>query len=236
MNLILIDKNDKVEENKVILRGRRLKHILEILKSVPGDLLTAGRLNGLVGTAEVVNISEESVELDLKLDKQPPRPLDLTLILALPRPIVLNRLLMTVTTLGVKNLFLIHSNQVEKSYWNSPVLDEKSMEEQLILGLEQARDTILPSVNLRKKFKPFVEDELPRIIKGSTALIAHPVIPHASLKAVYGPVTLMIGPERGFIPYEIEMLQKLGLKTFSMGERILKVETAVCSAIGKLFL
>lgn len=236
MNLILFDQNDKVEENKVVLKGRRLKHILEVLKSGPGDRLTVGMINGLIGTAEVMSISQEKVELNFKLDKHPPQPLDLTLILALPRPIVLNRLLMTVTTLGVKNIYLIHSKQVEKSYWNSPVLDPKSMEEQFILGLEQSRDTVLPSINLRKIFKPFVEDELPRIIKGSSALIAHPGVPLISPDPVHGPVTLMIGPEGGFIPYEIEMLQQLGFKTFSLGERILRVETAVCAAIARLFL
>lgn len=236
MNLILMDENDMTQEGVVLLKGRRLKHIREILKSVPGDRLTVGMVNGLIGAGEVLEISEKKVVLKTVFDRHPPQPLALTLILALPRPIVLNRLLMSVASLGVKKIILVQSKQVEKSYWNSPVLDHKSMEEQCILGLEQAKDTILPSISLKKRFKPFVEDELPAIIKGTRALAAHPSSNNTNVSAAHGPVTLMIGPEGGFIPYEIEMLLQLGFQPFSLGERILKVETAVCAAIAKLFL
>jgi len=236
MNLILVDQNDFMDKNTVILKDRRLNHIRKILKSVPGDCLEVGMINGKIGKAEVTEITEKKIELKINLEQEPPKPLDLTLILAMPRPIVLNRLLMTVTSLGVKSIFLFHSNQVEKSYWNSPVLDPKSMREQFILGLEQAKDTVLPTINLRKKFKPFVEDELPRIIKGTKALVAHPAGHPHPVFLENSPVTLMIGPEGGFIPYEMDALQQQGFQTFSLGERILKVETAVCASIAKLFL
>ncbi len=236
MNLILINENDLTEKDKVVLKGRRLKHIVEVLKSVPGDYLTVGMLNGLIGTARVIHISDKKAELNVQFIQPPPKPLDLILILALPRPVVLNRLLMTAASLGVKTIFLIHSRRVEKSYWSSPVLNPLSMEEQFILGLEQAKDTLLPAIHLRKRFKPFVEDELPGLIKGKTALLAHPTPRMESFSKTKGPVTLMIGPEGGFIPYEVDLLQTIGFQTFSLGERILKVETAVCAAVAKLFL
>jgi len=62
--------------------------------------------------------------------------------------------------MGVKKIIFIHSYRVEKSYWQTPLLEEKNIEEQLILGLEQAKDTVMPEVILAKRFKPFVEDEL----------------------------------------------------------------------------
>lgn len=236
MNLILVDQNDFMDKNTVILKDRRLNHIREILKSVPGDCLEVGMINGKIGKAEVTEVTDKTIELKINLEHEPPKPLDLTLVLAMPRPIVLNRLLMTVTSLGVKSIFLIHSNQVEKSYWSSPVLDPKSMREQFILGLEQAKDTVLPTIHFKKKFKPFVEDELPQIIKGTKPLIAHPSGQPNPVFWEDSPVTLVIGPEGGFIPYELDALQQLGFHPFSLGERILKVETAVCAAIAKLFL
>ena len=72
----------------------------------------------------------------------------LALLLALPRPKMLKRVLQSVTSLGVKQLYLLNSYRVEKSYWGSPLLQADKLQEQLLLGLEQACDTILPQVHL----------------------------------------------------------------------------------------
>ena len=194
-----------------------------------------GLLNDKMGTGMVTRIDKDAVEMDIVLDRDPPPPLDATLILALPRPIVLKRILLSASSMGAKQIFLIHSRRVEKSYWNSPILDEERIREQLILGLEQARDTIMPEVWFRQKFKPFVEDELPGIIKGTLPLVAHPETSEPCPRQINRPVTLAIGPEGGFIPYEIELLEDTGFISVNIGERILRVETAVPVLLSKLF-
>ena len=175
-----------------------------------------------------------ALEMDIELDRKPPEPLPLTLVLALPRPKVLRRVLSSASAMGVKRIFLVNSYRVEKSFWKSPVLSGESIRKQLVLGLEQARDTILPRVFLRKRFKPFVEDELPDLIKETLALIAHPAAPEQCPRTMGRPVTLAIGPEGGFIPYEIERLVSAGFSAVNLGERILPVETAVPSLISRL--
>ena len=45
----------------------------------------------------------------------------------------------------------------------------------------------------------------------------------------------MIGPEGGFIPYEVDKLETAGCQTVSLGPRILRVENAITSLIGRLF-
>jgi len=89
---------------------------------------------------------------------------------------------------------------------------------------------------LKKKFKPFVEDELPAVAQGSQCLIAHPGSAKSCPVNVKNPVTLAIGPEGGFIPYEVEKLEEIGFQTIHLGQRILRVETAVTAMISKLFL
>ena len=54
------------------------------------------------------------------------------------------------------------------------MLEEDNLHRQMIAGLEQGKDTILPKIEIRKRFKPFVEDELPSIAEGGLALVAHP--------------------------------------------------------------
>jgi RsmE family RNA methyltransferase len=49
------------------------------------------------------------------------------------------------------------------------------------------------------------------------------------------PCTLAIGPEGGFIPYEIEKLQQAGFAGVHLGARILRVENAVTALVSRLF-
>src|SRR5690606_18946807 len=105
----------------------------------------------------------------------------------------------------------------------------------LLLGLEQARDTVLPRVCIEKRFKPFVEDHLPALVVGTTALVAHPGDFPSCPRALEGPVVLAIGPEGGWIPYEVDKLNAAGFQPVQLAERILRVETAVTALTARLF-
>jgi len=146
---------------------------------------------------------------------------------------VLNRVLAAATSLGAARIYLVNAWKVEKSYWHSPRLAEENLLLQRILGLEQARDTVLPELHLRRLLRPFAEDELPGLCRGSLALLAHPGSPADCPRAVAGPVTLAIGPEGGFIPAEIDLLSRCCLPV-NLGPRILRVETAVAALVGRL--
>jgi len=235
MNLLLLNENDFIANNRVRLSDRRLKHLLNIQKVIVGDSLKAGLLNHKIGLATVTQINELSIELETQFDKEAPEPLPLTLILALPRPKMLRRIFQTIATLGIKECYLVNSYRVEKSYWQSPWLEQQAIEEQLTLGLEQGVDTLMPNVYLRKRFKPFVEDELPDIVGSTTGLVAHPIEASPCPVSLNSPATLAIGPEGGFIGYEIDKLNEAGLQTVSLGQRIMRVETAVTASISRLF-
>jgi RsmE family RNA methyltransferase len=235
MNLILLFQDDFIDKTIVRLQGRRFKHVLDVHRASIGDELCVGVLNGQIGYGKVTLLNQTVLEMEVRLERAPPAALPLTLILALPRPKVLRRVLRSVSSLGVKRIILLNCFRVEKSFWQSPFLNESSVKEQLVLGLEQARDTVLPEVLLRPLFKPFVEDELPDMIKGTLPLVAHPYATEPCPRDVKRTVTFAIGPEGGFTPYEIEKLVACGFNPIQMGERILSVEVAVPALIAKLF-
>ena len=233
MNLLLLFPADFYEKNRVRLNGRRVVHLQKILKAVPGSILKAGLINGSIGKATVLAIDSNTAELEVNLEQQAPPALPVTVILALPRPKVLRRVIRNITVLGVKHIHLINSWRVEKSYWQSPLLEEEKLHEQLILGLEQAVDTVIPEVTLHRLFKPFVEDELEKIAKDSLCYVAHPgaSLPAPSVNSEAS--TLIVGPEGGFIPYEIDKLLTAGFKPISLGPRILNVEVAITALLSR---
>jgi RsmE family RNA methyltransferase len=135
--------------------------------------------------------------------------------------------------MGVMRIILMNAARVEKSYWQSPFLTPEAIERQLVLGLEQSRDTVLPEVLLKQRFRSFVEDELPGMVRGSLALVAHPGASSCP-RNVRGPAALAVGPEGGFVPFEIEKLASRGFTPVSLGERALNVETAIPALMGRL--
>ncbi len=235
MNIALLFEEDFISHNIAVLSDRRLKHLQDIRDIKLGDKIAVGKANGMIGEANVNEITDHSVQLAINWTRQSPAPLPTTLIIALPRPKMVKRIIQTVATMGVKELYFINSYKVEKSFWQSPWLTEPKLLENVILGLEQAMDTQLPNIHLKKRFKPFVEDELPEISKNSLRLVAHPGDHQECPIQVKQQTTLAIGPEGGFIPYEIDKLLECGFEAVSLGDRILRTETAVPVLLSKLF-
>lgn len=242
MNLILLFDDDFLSEDEVRLTGRRLQHVTNVHRAAAGDSLVVGVCNGKIGSGVVTRIDANALEMRVTLDEEPPAPLPLTLILALPRPKVLNRVIAGATSLGVKRIHLINAWRVEKSYWKSPKLSEENLLLQRVLGLEQAKDTILPAIELHRLFVPFIDSLGRREASGPAAgaaafrrLVAHPRATLDCPRDVREPVTLAIGPEGGFIEPELDSFARAGFTPVSLGARVLRVETAVGVLIGRLY-
>ena len=237
MNLLLLDEDDLGADGLARVRGRRARHVAGVLRAAPGDRISVGRLGGRVGSAEVLAVSDDEVVLRPALDADPPPPSPVSLLLALPRPKILRKVLQAVASMGVRRVVLVGSWRVEKSYFASPLLAPAAVAAELRLGLEQGKDTVAPEVLVRRHFKPFVEDELDAFFPpgASHRLLAHPVAPAplaASAAALPGAV-VAIGPEGGFTPYEAGTLERLGFAPFSMGPRPLRVDVAVPFAVAQ---
>lgn len=234
MNILLFSDEDRLAGDCIRVSDRRLRHLREVHGAAPGSTVRVGMINGQCGTGTIVSINAQQADIDISLDQPPPTKLPLTLVLALPRPKMLRRVLRTVGECGVRELHLINSYKVEKSFWQSPLLAEETLRDYLLQGLEQASDTIIPPVHLHKRFKPFAEDLLPTLAAGREALVAHPGDHPGLPRAISSDSLLVIGPEGGFIPYEVDKCREAGCKPVSLGHRVLRVETAVAAALGTL--
>lgn len=235
MNLVLLHEHQFIDSNTVRLKGRYVEHIQQILKARIGDRIWVGQVNGLCGFAEISKIDASTVTLELdELSTASPATIPLTVVMGLPRPRMLQRSLQTMATLGVERIHLIQSQRVEKSFWQTPLLKAEAIEEQLILGLEQAKATQMPEIYFHKNFNYFINNDAPALFANQPSFIAHPgdypsPVPQSSAS------TIVIGPEGGFIPSEVQRFCDLGCQPIQIGARILRVETAVPVLIAKLY-
>ncbi|MDR2549961.1 MAG: 16S rRNA (uracil(1498)-N(3))-methyltransferase [Desulfobulbus sp.] len=239
MNLLLLDPAELDEEGTANIVARRAEHLLRVLKVEAGDTVRVGVIGGKLGSGRVTAVEGKTVRLAVELAQEPDCTLQLELILALPRPIMLQRILKQATVLGVRRFHLIRSRRVEKSFFHSPVLAPEKIRALLLEGMEQAMDTWLPEVRIHRQFKPFIEDVLPTL--AGQGLIAHPgVAGTVAGLPVSGQseqrLLLAIGPEGGWSDYELGQFLDRGFYGFTMGSRILHVDTAVVSLLAQLQL
>lgn len=237
MNTLILPPTafDHAHHTATIVDKGQLTHINTVLKVAVGDTLKIGQLDGQLGVGEVASVDNKHCHLvNVSLHESPPPKLGVTVMLALPRPKVLRRLVLDMTALGVDRIILINSVRTDKSYWGSPLLAR--LDEFVVEGLQQGVDSVPPEIIFAKRFKPFVEDELPNLIEPHSAVVFHPYGEATLTQFAHQhglPKVIIIGAEGGFVPYEIDLLASVGVQAVTLGERILRTESAVNVVLGR---
>ncbi|HET6959624.1 MAG TPA: 16S rRNA (uracil(1498)-N(3))-methyltransferase, partial [Vicinamibacterales bacterium] len=163
MNLILLEPSEVSGTNVVTLSGPRAAHMLKVLRVTPGLQVRVGVLDGPRGIASVDGIRDEAVTLSCMFDVTAPARPPVDLLLATPRPKVMRRLWAQIAALGVGRIILTNAEKVERNYFDTHMLEPGTYRPLLIEGLQQARDTRMPSVSIHRRFKVLIEDELDQL-------------------------------------------------------------------------
>ena len=234
MNLILLHSNEVDGGGSARLTDERARHLIDVLRVVPGQQVRVGIVDGGMGMGTVTSIGERWVELRCDIAPGvPPRP-PIDLLLALPRPKVMRRLWAQLAAVGVGRIILTNAERVERNYFDTHVLSAACYEPLLVEGLQQARDTRMPLVSTHRQFRVLVEDQLDGLSNAGVRLVAHPgegppltavVRTHAGER-----VLLAIGPEGGWNDFELGLLRAHGFEGVGLGPRTLRSDTA-CIAL-----
>jgi 16S rRNA (uracil1498-N3)-methyltransferase len=232
MNRILIKESELNNGNTVVLNDYRAKHIISVLRPKVGDKLKVGILNGFQGIGVVNAISKYEVKLRCKFKYIYMPATGTSLLLALPRPKVLKRLIPQIVAQGVEEIILTNAEKIEKNYFATHWLKEENYNKLIMNGLEQSGDTLMPKIRIVKRLKPFIEDKLQQIYPKHHLLLAHPYTENKLSDICSGNKNLLaIGPEGGWSNFEIDMFEHAGFKPFSLGSRILRSDTAVIATL-----
>lgn len=242
MNLILIRPEEISSADEVVFRDRRAQHLLNVVKVRVDQELRAGIVRGARVVARVVEVGPSLVRVSLSRAECDEIPW-LDLILALPRPKALPRIVQAVASFGVRRIDIVNAWRVDPSYFASPKLAIAALELDAWLGCEQGGQTYVPEIGVHRLFVPFVEGELDARIRaevGASLLIAHPRA-QEGVEAVLHPgsrsrVMVAVGPDGGFIESELSTLASRGGVGVHFGRAVLRSETAVVAILSQLDL
>ena len=233
MNLIILDPAEVNGSGDVTLTDSRAAHLADVLKVTPGQTVRVGLLDGPRGTAVVTTTDGRRVAMRCVFDDGAPERPRVDLLLALPRPKVMRRLWAQLAALGVGQIILTNAERVERNYFDTHVLAPDCYRPLLVEGLQQARDTRLPTVSIHRQFRILVEDHLETLFTG-VRLVADPraetPINHALRGGQGDRILIGIGPEGGWNDFEMRLLEARGFHPVGMGPRTLRADTA-CVAL-----
>lgn len=242
MNCLLILENELRSLNRAEIVGRRAREVMKAHALKQGLCISAGVAAGKLGKATVLNLTAERIELELHLVKDPPRRYPLSLIVALPRPQTVKKLLQLAAGSGINEVFFVVTERVVKSYLQSKILHDENIQHELIKGLEQAGDTIFPRVHVEPKLE-ILAGSLKNQAAKALALVADTLdfknqgfLRELKLSCPEQPVFLAIGPEAGWALRELDVLFDCGFQSVTLGERILRVEVAAAFLLGQVAL
>lgn len=237
--MILLFPEDESAVNEVTLEAtpndHRATHIFEILKGKPNQQIKVGFLNKGQGLATILSCDKKKTILKVgPLSPSKKSPLsEVTLLIALPRPQTLKKVLETAATFGVGELIFIKTERVEKSFFQSTLLKNESYLEHIYLGLQQGGYTIAPKISFFQDQKYWNQ-----IASHPHKWIAHPSDAETTFlkTSVDFPLLLAVGPEGGWLDDEISLFAGNGFRKISLGHTIHRVENAVCAALAQIEL
>ena len=241
VNRILFEKSEVVD-GRATFSDVRADHVLNVLHGEVGQTLKTGELDGPVGTSLIERIDGNVVTVRCTHETPSLQPW-LDLLLAPPRPRAMKRLLPQLASLGVRRIVLVGAEKVEKAFWGAQLLKEEIYRPLLVDGLHQAGTSIVPTIEVFKSFRRFVDNKLDSYFGGlSPRIVAHPS-PQGGQAPNFGgqapefgglsPV-LAVGPEGGWTDEEVELLEEKGFVRMSLGARILRTDTALIALISRL--
>ena len=158
---------------------------------------------------------------------------DITLIYCLPKGEKLDMVLQKATELGVSHIVLtISARSIARMDRNDFMKKRERYERIIKEAAEQSLRLDKPSLSFHERFRDAISFPYEqKLIADTTLENVKPLDVH--LEPSKG-VTLLIGPEGGFEHQELELAKSVGFRPVSLGESILRTETAVIAGVAML--
>lgn len=222
------------DEAKIL--GDDVKHIYKVLRLSEGEIVTINNCSGeeFLGKIKLVSKQEVIVEITEKLDVNNESNVEIFLYQGLPKAQKMDLIVQKGTELGINKFIPVITARVDiklkGEFKKLDRLNRISLE-----AAKQSKRTIIPIVEDPIKF----EDMIKSIEEMDLMLVPYENAENFGIKTLFKDfqgdknfldkikkVGVLVGPEGGFEQEEIEILKNSGAKIITLGNRILRTETA----------
>lgn len=216
-----------------IMRGRDAEHV-RVLRLRPGEDMIICDGRGTDYKCRLVKADKEQVEAEvIEVVRCPAEPsVKVSILCALPKGDRTDYIIQKCVEAGAEDIAFFSSARCIAK----PDAPEKKLERWQRIAEEAAKQSgrgIIPSVSWVGDFA----GALDRAVKAELALFMYETGDREPLDKVLGEngeiktAAVITGPEGGFEPFEAQLAKIAGLRICSMGERILRCETAPVVAL-----
>lgn len=236
MNLVLIEPGELRPDGTARIEGSRARHLRMVIGVTIGQEVRVGVVDGASGVGVVRAVEDDGIWIECRVSAEVPPLPPIDLLLALPRPKVLQRLWAQLAAIGVGRIVITNAERVERNYFDTHVLEPSTYRPLFIEGLQQAKDTRVPVVSVHRRFRVLVEDELDGLcpqrarLAGQPGIGVSPLAIAAEAGRVRERLLIAVGPEGGWNDFELRLLTAHGFQLVSLGPRSLRTDTA-CLAL-----
>lgn len=230
MNSLLLDN-----EQGLVTDPKIVRHLHETLRSSIGDVLKCAIIGKGLCQARITELTPTYCQLALGTIAQA-KPPWFNLVVGISRPQTLKKILEHATTYGAAQIHFFKAALSDKSYLDTKVLEENERLEYLRAGLSQSGIyATLPEIKVDRynpaaQYAGVPQKYILDLAGSSSFLELGPELDFSS------PITLAIGPERGFIREDIDRFHQAGFKSVKISSSTLRVEHAIYSALAQLEL
>ena len=230
MNIILFDhlQQDPAGGFRIDRDNERHGHIMKVLRLGKGDTFQMGLVNGGSGTGSIIEAGPDGIRFSYLEEHPPSGGQPVRLLVGSVRPICMKRILREASSLGVDEILVTATDLGERSYLEATIWKDERYRSFLVDGAQQAGMTHIPRL---RRFSR-LEDALEAVWEDDRIILdLGEGIPRLSELAVCSPAILAVGTERGWSSAERKLFDRHGWRGASLGNRVLRSETACAGGV-----
>lgn len=225
-------KADDLSSERVTLRGDEAHHALHVLRLSVGDEITLFDGRGLRATARITNVTGESLVAEVLHRAAEKSNRVIIIATAIPKGERADWLVEKCAELGVSELIPLLCERGQVSPGAGKLARWRRKADEAAKQSGQSRSmSIREPMPLLAALEACAGGGLAWYgAPGATRTLAHVMGEMVARDAASSSASIWIGPEGGFSPSEVALLERSGAQGVSLGGTILRVETAAIAA------